>query len=385
MRRVADDLEDHRHHDRIGCIAVARKTRLERRARGDLLVGGVDPERSPQKVRDERVRRGLFVRRATRGDAVHRGRQRAAELGDEARLAHTRLADDRHDLSPAGLGLAQDRAESRELGHPADERRRVGLDRHVQHADDAVRDDRLALPLERDRLALLELEPVHREPSRRLAHQDLAQGRRRLEALRGVHRVTDDRVRALHVVGEQPGDHLAGVHADAQRQADAVLAIEVVVEAHDRGLHRERGMDRALGVVLVRDRRAEDGHDGVPDVLVDRALVSLDLPCQGAEVRAEDAAQLFGVELLRERRGAREIREQDRDGPMPQSRVNRTLALDGAPADRLPIHAPRSTPQLGQNRSFARIVEPQFAQVAFVRAGRSGMRLKGTSERNGLR
>ena len=31
-------------------------------------------------------------------------------------------------------------------------------------------------------------------------------------------------------------------------------------------------------------------------------------------------------------------------------------------------------PQLGQKRSFARIVDPQFAQVALVRAGRSGMR-----------
>src|SRR5260221_11204777 len=42
---------------------------------------------------------------------------------------------------------------------------------------------------------------------------------------------------------------------------------------------------------------------------------------------------------------------------MPQRRVNRTLALNGAPADRLPIHATRSTPQLEVHEMRERLRE----------------------------
>ena len=38
----------------------------------------------------------------------------------------------------------------------------------------------------------------------------------------------------------------------------------------------ERRTDRALGVVLVGDRRAPDRHDRVADELLDRAAVALD-------------------------------------------------------------------------------------------------------------
>src|SRR5207245_505153 len=103
-----------------------------------------------------------------------------------------------------------------------------------------------------------------------------------------------------------------------------VRPIEVVVEVEDRGLHRERGVDRALRIVLVRDRRAEYGHDRVTYVLVDRPLVPLDLAREGAEVAAEDRPQLFRVELLRERRRAGEIREEDgHDLPLLEERLVR--------------------------------------------------------------
>ena len=46
-------------------------------------------------------------------------------------------------------------------------------------------------------------------------------------------------------------------------------AFEVVVELADRRLHGDSGANRPLGVVLVRDRGAEDGHHRVADVLVD--------------------------------------------------------------------------------------------------------------------
>ena len=44
------------------------------------------------------------------------------------------------------------------------------------------------------------------------------------------------------------------------------------------------GADGALGVVLVRDRRAPDGHDRVADELLDRAAVALDDLARQVEV-----------------------------------------------------------------------------------------------------
>ena len=50
-----------------------------------------------------------------------------------------------------------------------------------------------------------------------------------------------------------------------------------VVQLGDRVADRERRADRALGVVLVRDRRAEQRHHRVADELLHRAAVALEL------------------------------------------------------------------------------------------------------------
>ena len=52
-------------------------------------------------------------------------------------------------------------------------------------------------------------------------------------------------------------ERLAGVDADADLQLERRVG---VVQLGDRVLDRERRAHRALGVVLVRDRRAEDGR-----------------------------------------------------------------------------------------------------------------------------
>ena len=85
----------------------------------------------------------------------------------------------------------------------------------------------------------------------------------------------------MQVARHEPGDDLAGVDADAQRELRAVASLEVVVESLEGGLHGDGGADGAIGVVLVGDGRAEDGHDGVADVLVDGPAVALDLARRG--------------------------------------------------------------------------------------------------------
>jgi hypothetical protein len=41
--------------------------------------------------------------------------------------------------------------------------------------------------------------------------------------------------------------------------------------------NRQRGADRSLRIVLVRRRRAEEGHDRVTDEFLDRAAVALEV------------------------------------------------------------------------------------------------------------
>ena len=61
---------------------------------------------------------------------------------------------------------------------------------------------------------------------------------------------------------------------------------------------RECRAHGALRVVLVRDRRAEHGHDRVADELLDRAAVSLELLAHAREIRREQGAHVLGIELL---------------------------------------------------------------------------------------
>ena len=75
----------------------------------------------------------------------------------------------------------------------------------------------------------------------------------------------------------------------------------------------ERGADGALGVVLVRDRRAPDGHDRVADELLDRAAVAVDDLLAVLEVARQELAHVLGVAALGERREADEVGEQDGD------------------------------------------------------------------------
>jgi hypothetical protein len=81
----------------------------------------------------------------------------------------------------------------------------------------------------------------------------------------------------------------------------------------DNGLaHGERGTDGALGVVLVRDGRAEDRHHRVADELLHRPAEALDLRPQAPVVGREHGAHVLRVELLRSSGEADQIGEEDR-------------------------------------------------------------------------
>jgi hypothetical protein len=72
----------------------------------------------------------------------------------------------------------------------------------------------------------------------------------------------------------------------------------------------ERGVAGALRVVLVRDRRAEEGHDAVAGVLVDRALEAMDPLGEELEEAVHDPVPCLGVELLGEAHRALHVGEE---------------------------------------------------------------------------
>ncbi len=75
---------------------------------------------------------------------------------------------------------------------------------------------------------------------------------------------------------------------------------------------RERSADCALGVVLVRRRRAEERHDRVADELLDGAAVALELRADALVVGAQDRLDVLRIHRLRPRREADEVAEDDR-------------------------------------------------------------------------
>ena len=150
--------------------------------------------------------------------------------------------------------------------------------------------DRLRLALGLHRLGGPVVDRVARRAPCRLADEDAVDRCVRLEPRRGVDDVAGDHALALLRPGAERDERLPGVDADAE------LELGLLVE--DPVADGERGADRALGVVLVRDRRAEHGHHGVADELLDCAAEALELVAQPRVVRPEQRAHLLRIHLL---------------------------------------------------------------------------------------
>ena len=137
--------------------------------------------------------------------------------------------------------------------------------------------DRLLPTLDRDRAERLVAHAAQRRGVRRGTDDDLVGPGDLLQPARGVHDVAH---RGVVAAGTQRADeHLAGVHADPQVDVDPVL----VAHLGEPFLHAQRGAHRALGVVLVRDRRAEERDERVADDLVDLAAERGDLGREALE------------------------------------------------------------------------------------------------------
>ena len=184
-----------------------------------------------------------------------------------------------------------------------------------------------------------------------LADEDAVDRRGRLDPGGGVEHVAPGDALALLGALAVRDDHLAGRDPDPNLDlADRILGVE---RARPSSRIVERGADRALGVVLVRDRHAEVRDDRVADVLLDRAAVALELGAEAAVVELEQREHVLRVELLRERGRADEVDEDER--------VELALLVRRPAAARRAASA-SGEPQFRQKRARSGFSSPQFAQ-----------------------
>jgi hypothetical protein len=257
---------------------------------------------------ERQVRDPAAVREAAPDAPLRFGRLRAEplpELADQRRLPDSGLAHDRDELGRLLLDRATVCTLQRfELLLAADEG--VAQPAHAarphqrERADEPATDDSVGLSLRRERQRLVELERTAHRRSRALADEDLARLGGLLESRRDVDRVAGDEGAALARLSHHD---VAGVHADPQRERIAEQLLEPA-------LHRERRVQRALRVILLRRGRAEGRHDGIADELLDRSARVGDLRRHRVVEAVEQGARSLRILRAGELRRAHEIREE---------------------------------------------------------------------------
>jgi hypothetical protein len=242
------------------------------------------------------------------GDELGVGVDDLRELVHESALSHAWDGDEGDELwRPLVAGTLERISEDRELALTTHElSARVMRDVHAEARSSSgclPYGDRLGLALRLDCWRLAVLDRLPRRAIGHLVRQDSVHGCCALQAGGGVDDVSRGHSLAFRRAGPQGDERLPGRNSDAE--LEAFLDREVA--------DRESGADRALRIVLVRRRRAEERHDGIPDELLDGAAVALELATDAVVVRTEDGAHLLRVELLGLRRKPDKVAEEDGD------------------------------------------------------------------------
>jgi hypothetical protein len=240
-------------------------------------------------------------------------------LPHQARLADTRLADERHDLAVAGCGAAERLSQLLELGVPPDEpgepagaaRGQAGASR--PGADEFVGLHRRIETLHRHRPPRGHLDVPFREPERLGGDERRPGARELLQARRQVGGLADRAVVHAEIAADRADHDLAGIESHAHLERDAVATTHPLGVAADRRLQVKGGIAGPDGVVLVGHRGAEQGHDPVAHDLVDGALVAVDGVHHPLEDGIEQPPGLLGVAVGEQLHRALEVREQHGD------------------------------------------------------------------------
>ena len=281
------------------------------------VVPVLDVRVRAQDLQQRFVGRGLPVGDAVPGEPDHLTRgERRVKLEEQARLAHTGLTHDAHDLATSRLGTREAVAQQVDLSPSADERGEAALGADLHSAapppppGHPVRVDGLALSLDREEAERLAPDVVGDQSVGGFRDQDRARLGEGLHAGREMSGVAHRRVVPAKVVADPADDDQPGVQSQAHVHFHALLALELRAVPADRLLDRQGRLDRPEGVVLQRHRRAEERHEAVPEVLVDGSLVAVDGGGHQPQHLVQDPMHELGADLLGEPGRIGEVGEQ---------------------------------------------------------------------------
>ena len=157
-----------------------------------------------------------------------------------------------------------------EPGQPAP-RRELKMRPQLSDPGHLVHRERLADSLDLDLAELAEGEVALAHSPQALAHRDRSGTGNRLQARRQVGREPDRRVLGVAAGLDSAYHDLAAAHPDPRLDRWAALRREPGCVLADRPLHRQCGVQRALRMVLVSERRAEQRENAVASGLGDVA------------------------------------------------------------------------------------------------------------------
>ena len=113
-----------------------------------------------------------------------------------------------------------------------------------------------------------------------------------------VHRVAGHVVGRAGRVAEAAGHDRPGMDGDVQGHRLAEARRPLLAQRGGAGQHVERGVESPRRIVLMRDRRPEEGEDGIAEKLRDKAVVAGDRLAERLEQRVLKRAHLLGIEAL---------------------------------------------------------------------------------------
>ena len=321
------DRAEHRLEVGHGLVEVNGKLRLhpfphERRRDG---LAPRQPQRIDDGIPQREVRRGSSERHAAPLEPRDpRARNVTAQLLDQPALADAGVAEHEEEPPLAGERPVGDRCRALELELPTDHRsgsrcgrRLAPLTGHLE------RRDRLALALQLESALFTPREQIAGGPSGDVTDEDASGRRVRLQAGGRVQRVAGRAVLDPTSTADRPEHHQAGLDADADRQGQGAVVVSGMPD------DAERGADRPLGIVLVRDRGTEEREDAVAGEVLDLSTERLDGVDHAPNGGAQELARILGIELLRELRRPDDVGEQGGDdlALLPHLAAHRLILL----------------------------------------------------------
>jgi hypothetical protein len=115
----------------------------------------------------------------------------------------------------------------------------------------------------------------------------------------------------VQVTADRAHDHLARVQANANLHIQPLAPPQLFAIAPHRFLHAQRRIAGPHRVVLVGNRRAEEGHNPVAHDLVHRPLIAVHGGHHPLQHRVEELPRLLGVAVGQQLHRALQVGEQD--------------------------------------------------------------------------